>query len=103
MSDIGDKAERQTLKRVKGSGAWVGHKGDLESDDFLLENKATEKNSYSLKLEVLRKIGREALRANRRPSLMLQFTNSTGRPRHDGAWVLVRESDWREMTRESCD
>lgn len=98
--DVGTKAEKQTLRRIQGSGAWVGEKGDLKSDDFLIENKATEKDSYGLKLETLRKIGREATRATRRPALAVQFVDSTGRPRHDGAWVLVREADWREMTCE---
>jgi hypothetical protein len=51
----GRKAERRTFERVRASGAWVGAKGDLGSQDFLLESKSTTSGSYGLKLETLRK------------------------------------------------
>lgn len=95
---MGIKAERETLKRVAGSGAWIGAKGDFRSDDFLIEQKATERDSRAIKLEELRKIEREALQTGRRPAFALIFADSQGRPRPSGAWVMVRESDWQEMT-----
>jgi hypothetical protein len=100
VSKLGDKAERQTLKRVPASGAWIGAKGDFRGEVFLVEQKATERMSYTLKLELLQKIAREALHDARRPAFMVVFTDGTGRPRKDGAWVMVRESDWEEMTSE---
>lgn len=96
--DLGSKAERATVRRVQGSGAWLGAKGDFRTTDFLIEQKATEKNSIGVKLEVLRKIGHEARAVGLRPACTIVFTDSTGRPRHDGAWVMVRERDWEEMT-----
>ena len=98
IGDAGRRAETKTFERTRASGAWVGAKGDLRSDDFALESKATERGSYSLKLETLRKIAREAEQSGRRPALAVQFVDGTGRPRHEGAWVLVREQDFVEMT-----
>lgn len=94
----GRRAEGHTYRRMKGSGAWDGAKGDMRSDDFTVESKATEANSYSLKLEELRKIEREATATGRRPAFAVQFVDGTGRPRPGGAWVLVREDDFRSMT-----
>lgn len=97
-SDLGTRAEKRSLKRVPASGAWAGAKGDFRGEVFLIEHKATEADSFGLKVELLRKIGREALRVGLKPAFHVVFCDATGRPRRDGAWVMVRESDWEEMT-----
>ncbi len=98
-SDHGKRAEKRTLERVPASGAWIGAKGDFRGEAFLIEHKSTVKKSFGLKLELLRKIAREALRVGLRPAFHVTFVNEMGRPVHDGGWVMVREKDWEEMTR----
>ena len=98
IGDAGRRAEARTFKRVQASGAWGGAKGDMGSEDFLLESKSTVNSSYRLVLDVLRKAEREALATGRRPALAVQFVDGTGRPKRGGAWVMVRESDFAGMT-----
>lgn len=105
MSDpgkVGLKAEERALgrtgfRRVRGSGSWDGAKGDGERGEFLKEVKSTQKQSFSLRLDVLQKIALEARQSGRRPVLEVLFTDGTGRPRRDGAWVMIREDEWREL------
>jgi len=54
-----------------GSGALpvTSMKADAKSENFLLEDKFTDKKSYSLKEDVLRKLLMEAIKNNRRPVL----------------------------------
>ncbi len=104
----GMRAEAKTLKRLgfrptKASGA-VAEKGDgrLEfhgdASGLYIEIKATEKDSYSIKLEELRKAAREARQAGCKPVFAVTFVSGNGDPRHDGGWVLVPETfiDWME-------
>lgn len=79
------KQEKRTAKEFGGkltpaSGALSGAKGDVRTgvrdgsrfnqQDFLIENKFTDKSSYSLKLSIWEKIELEALRDNFRTPLM---------------------------------
>lgn len=96
----GRAAEAKTARRVKGyltpaSGAG-GVKGDISTDDFLIENKSTVNASMSLKLSWLSKIAHEARGRAKRPALAIQFTDDAGKPVKDGGWVMVRESDFKE-------
>lgn len=99
-SDVGKKAEGHTLKRVPGSGAWLGSKGDFSGAAFLIEQKSTQAGSYGIKLELLDKITREARQVGKAPAFHIVFTDGTGRARRNGGWVMVREADWEEMTSE---
>lgn len=79
----GRKAEKGAAARLRatlrpGSGALEGAKGDFETETFLVENKATLADSYSLKLETWAKIYHEATAVNKRPALAIQFTNGSG-------------------------
>lgn len=79
------KQEARTAKEFKGkttpaSGALSGAKGDVRTgtrngssfneDDFLIENKFTDKDYYKLELKIWEKIEQEALRDNFRTPLM---------------------------------
>ena len=74
IGKVGRVAETKTGKRLGGrmvaaSGAMIGVKGDIDLDDFLVENKSTVNGSMSLKLQWLQKISHEALgRSKRRPT-----------------------------------
>lgn len=106
IGETGRKAERKAAKRqgadlIAGSGCSDLNKGDARLDgsefDWLLENKATEKNSYSLKYETLLKILDESRGQGRLPALTLQFATADGNPRKGGAWVVIPEWVWQEM------
>ncbi len=104
IGDTGRKAETRTNKRLGGratraSGAMQSDKGDIVLEEFLVENKATETASFSLKHEVLAKISREALDTKRQPALTVQFVDSIGKPKKFGSWVLVPEPLFRDICR----
>lgn len=109
--DVGRDAERGSMRRVgarrvRGSGAWDGEKGDGRLDtpgdlpDFLIEHKATQRRSFSVQLAGLQKAAREARQAARQPAFHVVFCDGTGRPVRDGAWVMVPENVWRELVEE---
>lgn len=50
-------------------------KGDVKTDFFLVDDKVTAKGSYSVKLEFMRKLRREAFGVRRRPCLSISFEN----------------------------
>jgi hypothetical protein len=96
-----DAARRQGGEVVRGSGSWVGAKGDRKIHtvvmDFLVENKFTLRKSFGVKLEALQKIAREARQSGRAPAFNLVFGDGAGRPLRDGSWVMLREADWIEI------
>ena len=60
-------------RRQPGSGsAWYA-KGDVKTPKYLVECKQTEKKSYSLQLETIRKIEGEAAMAGREALLQVTF------------------------------
>lgn len=101
----GVKSEKRTAGRLGGrqvpaSGAMQGAKGDIRLADFLVENKATEAESMSLKLEWLLKVAQEAAELGQMPALSIQFVTGDGRPRQNGRWVMIREDDFKEVSGE---
>lgn len=101
--NAGQKSETKTAKRlgakqVAGSGAMEGNKADLHLSNHLIECKSTVKDSFSVKLAVLRKIVTEAREAAKTPVLHVAFTHETGAPVKDGTWVMMREADYKELT-----
>ena len=63
--------ERRAAAEIGGrvqpaSGAIVGMKGDVKSDTFLLEDKMTDKASFSITLPLLEKAEKEALISRRK-------------------------------------
>ena len=68
------KQEKRTAKQFKGrvtpgSGCIDGFKGDVRTDDYLIENKFTT-SSYVLKKNTWEKIRKEALRDGLRESIL---------------------------------
>lgn len=98
--NIGNVAERNLAKRLKGrptvsSGAKEHDKGDVDLGNYLLECKATEAASISIKLDWLAKISRESLCVNKLPALAIQFMED-GRLHRNGSWVMIREDDFND-------
>lgn len=96
----GRKAEKSLAHRLggqtqPGSGALAGAKGDVKLKaimDFLMENKATNTASFSMRQEWLHKVYQEALEQSRVPALSFQFTNDAGKSEKRDRWVAVPES-----------
>ena len=60
-------------KRSAASGAFWSRKGDVRSDDLLIEHKWTGKKSVTIKSEVLQKITKVAILDSRTPVLVLHL------------------------------
>lgn len=76
------KSERQAAIEIGGrvnanSGAIAGMKGDVKSPTFLLEDKFTDKGSYSLTLPTLHKLEKEAFQNRRKPLLRVTIQGET--------------------------
>lgn len=87
------KRERGLAKRFGGkatpnSGAIEGFRGDVILDKYLVEDKFTNQKGYSLKLETLSKITKEAYEANREPLFIVEFRQGIkhGNPKE---WALI--------------
>ena len=99
----GRLAEKRTAKRLKatvtpGSGALDGAKGDFSLAQFLIENKATVKASYSLQQEVWHKIYAEALEQSKTPALAIQFVTGSGAASRRDRLVVIPEWLFEELT-----
>lgn len=102
---MGLTAEAKAAKRlggrsVIGSGSMQGVKGDIILDKGLLsmvEVKTTFALSISLKYSWLKKVAEEALLVRRKPALLIQFAHTSGKPREDGAWVMIPESVYKSL------
>jgi Holliday junction resolvase len=75
-----------------------GAKGDMELQGRLIEAKSTTARSFSVKHEQLAKIAKEARDVGKRPALTVSFVTPDGRPIVHGEWVLMKLSDYRELT-----
>ena len=70
MKNKGRKFEEKVQKTIN-SGAFVFDKGDLKTDNYLIECKYTEKKSFSITKKILEKIWNEALESNKLPKLIV--------------------------------
>jgi len=89
---------RLSGRQTPASGAIVGAKGDVVLPTFLLEAKSTTANSMVLKLDWLAKIHNEARSLSKEPALAVSFTTGDGKPVKNGAWVLMTEAMFKELT-----
>lgn len=101
----GRVAEKKVITRFSaratpGSGNQQGAKGDYSVDSFLIENKATEKESFGLKQDHLLKIYQEALNAGKLPALSFQFITPAGNSQKKDRWVAVPEHVFKQMLEE---
>ena len=88
------KHEKRIAKLVGGkptpaSGAFWSNKGDVRSDDLLVEHKWTGKLSVTIQSKVLKKITREAILEGRQPVLGLHLDGEN--------YVVLLEDDYLEM------
>jgi len=86
-----NKSEKSFAKKRGGfrqplSGAISGFKGDVKFEDFLVDMKSTDCNSFRVTLDDLQKICDEANGQGRDPALVLVFNNCKGIP---DEWALV--------------
>lgn len=76
-------------KTNAGSGAFWSRKGDVRSDDLLVEHKWTGKTSFTLKAAVLEKIVKEAILESRMPALGISLNNEN--------YIMLTEDDFMEL------
>ena len=76
-------------KRSAASGAFWSRKGDVRSDDLLIEHKWTGKASFTVKAAVLEKIVKEAILDSRTPVLGFSLNNEN--------YVMLTEDDFLEL------
>jgi hypothetical protein len=85
-------AKRIGGKRNAASGAFWSRKGDVRSDDLLVEHKWTGKKQVTVKSEVLEKIVREAILDGRMPVLGFHLNGED--------YVMLTEDDFLELRQE---
>lgn len=88
------KHEKRLAKKIGGqttaaSGAFWSRKGDVRSDDLLIEHKYTGKKQTTIKSDVLKKIMREAILDGRMPVLGIHLDGED--------YVVLLENDFLEM------
>lgn len=82
-------AKKLDGQRSAGSGAFWSRKGDVRSQDLLLEHKWTGKASFTVKAAVLEKIVKEAILDGRMPLLGISLNSEN--------YILLTEDDFLEM------
>jgi hypothetical protein len=94
QSQSHEKRLAKTLggKPVAASGAFWSRKGDVRTDDLLVEHKWTGKKSFTLKAEVLEKIVTEAILDGRTPVLGFSLNSRN--------YVVMDENDFIDFRRE---
>ena len=92
---MGRLAEERAAKQfgarlTPASGStFYGAKEDYETETYLFQNKATEKDSISIKRDDLHKVSHHAGMRGRHPVLSFQFCTANGQPRPGGDWVAI--------------
>jgi len=76
-------------QRTAASGAFWSRKGDVRSQDLLIEHKWTGKASFTVKAAVLEKIVKEAILESSMPVLVVSLNSNN--------YVLLTEDDFEEM------
>jgi len=94
------KHEKRLAKLVGGSttaasGAFWSRKGDVRSDDLLIEHKWTGKKTKTIKAEELEKITTEAIIDGRTPVFGISLNNKN--------YVILVEDDFIEMREKLKD
>jgi len=95
-------AEKSLAKRLggsltPGSGGLDGAKGDVKVGDFLMENKTSTNDSFSVKKDHLYKIYQEALEVSKTPALSVQFVSSEGKSEKRDRWVMIPEAQFQML------
>jgi hypothetical protein len=101
IGEHGRRSEKRLANRLGGklipaSGS-TRAKGDMVLGDFLIEAKATSRDSLSLKHDWLAKIDREALATGRKPALAVSFVRPDGTQIRGGTWIAIPEDVFKEL------
>jgi hypothetical protein len=89
--------------RHVGSGALSDLKSDASSETWQQEAKQTKHKSFSLKLDVLEKISKEARAQDKQPMLFLWFTAVPDHMAVADDWVIIPATVFAQMERRSSD
>jgi hypothetical protein len=65
----GSKFEDKVQKCINSGSLWFD-KGDLKTEDYLIESKFTEKKAFRITTKILQKLWEEALDRNKLPALV---------------------------------
>lgn len=76
-------------RRTAASGAFWSRKGDVRTDEWLVEHKYTGKKTFTLKSTELEKITIEAIMDGRKPLFGVSLNNKN--------YVLLLEDDFLEL------
>ena len=80
----GQKFESLVQKTINSGQLWFS-KGDLQTDDYLIECKMTDQKGYRITTKLLKKLWDEALTANKLPALVIGITDEEN---PDMVWLL---------------
>lgn len=80
----GQKAEKRIALTINSGALWFD-KGDLKTEDCLIDSKMTDKKSFSITCKMLEKLHDEALDRNRFPVLVVTIE------RPECRWLLKVE------------
>lgn len=80
-------------RRTPRSGGLWNNPGDVSSENFLLECKYTEKMSYSVTAETIKKINIEAIKCDKLPALSVELGDKT-------EFVVLRKDDFLILTKK---
>ena len=94
------KHEKRLAKKIGGkrnaaSGALWSRKGDVRSDDLLIEHKWTGKKQFTVKSDVIKKNVREAILEGRMPVFGIHLDGED--------YVILLEDDFIEMRDKTKD
>ena len=89
------KQEKATAKRYGGrrtpvSGGKWSFPGDVTTDKFLIDDKTTDRKSFSITKVMWNKIRTEALKSMKRPVLKITFADGT-------SFVCLDEPDFYDL------
>jgi len=87
-----EKDDEKTFngQRMPRSGGLWSSPGDVKAKDFLFECKQTQKKSYSLNQEKLKKLNHEAILSSKRPALSLILGDKS-------EFIVLRKDDFLEL------
>lgn len=104
----GDAHERDTAKKVKGrtqpnSGAspFVGHKGDVKSDEFLYQCKLTDKARFTITQTIIAEIVKQSTLTGRDPAIVVKLEGLADNLPNE--WVMITMSKFQEMINDKED
>jgi len=80
----GQKFEDLVQKTLNSGSLWFD-KGDLRTQDYLIECKYTDKKGFRISNKILKKLWDEALERNKLPALVIGITDEEN---PDMVWLL---------------